>query len=473
MRWTSDEVLLTQDAGEFAFIDAATFEDFTSCRLAPSSALYRELKSKHFLLDSNSTVPLELLATKYRTKKSFLNGFTRLHIFVVTLRCDHSCAYCQVSRVTQDRSRYDMTRETAERAIKLMFRSPAIELKVEFQGGEPLLNFELIRWLIECIRKRNLTEGRSLQFVVATNLALLSDEMLAFFADHSVCLSTSLDGPRFLHNSNRFRPSGNSHELTIENLVRARAVLGRNAVAALMTTTELSLQHPREIIDEYVRLGFDSVFLRSISPYGFAARTGMASRYQAEEFLEFYRTSLEYIVELNRRGLPFIEVYTQILLQKMLTPFPTGYVDLQSPTGAGIGAVVYNYDGDVYASDEGRMLAEMGDKSFHLGNIHRDSYEAIFGGPTLRALVENSCSETLPGCSECAFVPYCGADPVLNWATQRDPIGHRPTSSFCAKNMGMLRHLFKLLRDGDDFTRELFVSWATQQARETPEAAPV
>ena len=56
-----------------------------------------------------------------------------------------------------------------------------------------------------------------------------------------------------------------------------------------------------------------------------------------------------------------MEVYAQLLLQKMLTPFPTGYVDLQSPAGLGIGCVVYNYDGDVYASDEGRMLAEMKD----------------------------------------------------------------------------------------------------------------
>jgi hypothetical protein len=67
------------------------------------------LKSKHFLRDSSSLTPITLLATKYRTKKSFLAGFTALHIFVVTLRCDHSCLYCQVSRVSEsEQVRHDL-----------------------------------------------------------------------------------------------------------------------------------------------------------------------------------------------------------------------------------------------------------------------------------------------------------------------------------------------------------------------------
>jgi len=143
-------------------------------------------------------------------------------------------------------------------------------------------------------------------------------------------------------------------------------------------------------------------------------------------------------------------------------------VDLQSPTGAGTGAVVYNYDGDVYASDEARMLAEMGDRSFRLGNVYRNSYQEIFGGAVVRGLLEASCVETLPGCADCAFAPYCGADPVFHWATQGDPIGHRPTSAFCTKNMALIRHLFELFRSGDEFIERLFISWATEQDRRVP-----
>lgn len=460
-RWNEREVLLVNEVGDSAFLDAPSFDALIRHGLASTSSAYLELKSKFFLSDGDPTFAIDLLATRYRTNKSFLSGFTALHLFVVTLRCDHSCPYCQVSRVKEGGSRWDMSRETAERAIDLMFRSPSPTLKVEFQGGEPLLRFDLIRSIVERVLERNETEGRQIEFVIATNLAPLDDEMLAYLKDRSILLSTSLDGPAPLHDANRPRPGRDSHALAEKNLARAREALGHDRISALMTTTERSLAQPREIVDEYVRLGFDSIFLRSISPYGFAVRTGTAARYQTSQFLDFYRAALDRIIEWNRRGTPIREAYAQILLAKMLTPFPTHYVDLQSPGGAGIGAVVYNYEGDVYASDEARMLAEMGDFSFRLGNVHRNTYEEIFGGETLRSLVASSVLETLPGCNRCAFLPFCGGDPIFHHRTQGDPIGHRPTSAFCAKNMGILRHLFERLRSGDRFVVELFTSWAT------------
>jgi uncharacterized protein len=462
MRWSGDEVFVTNDAGEFLFVGRDAFAAFAEHRLPRTAPEYRALKARHLLADGDSSVAIELLATKVRTKRDFLRGFTRLHLFVVTLRCDHSCPYCQVSRVTQDRTRFDMSRETAAGALDLMFRSPAPALKMEFQGGEPLLNFELIRWLVIQAEERNQVEQRDLQFVIASNLSLLTDEILEFCREHGVHLSTSLDGPRDLHDANRPRAGGSSHDITVTNIARARAVLGHDRVSALMTTTESSLASPREIVDEYRRLEFDAIFLRSISPFGFATRGNTDRRYDMDSFLAFYREALAHIIEINRNGYAFVEVFAQILLRKMLTPFPTGYVDLQSPAGAGISVVAYNYDGDVYASDEARMLAEMGDSSFKLGNVQRDDYQAIFGGSAIRALANASCVETLPGCSECAFAPYCGSDPVWNWATQADPVGHRPTSVFCAKNMGIIRHLLSLWRDGDPFVQELFVRWATQ-----------
>jgi His-Xaa-Ser system radical SAM maturase HxsB len=462
MRLGSNEVFVSNDVGEWMFLANDTFGRFLSGGLATNDETYLDLKARHLLTDSSSTTPLQLLATKYRTKKSFLDGFTKLHMFVVTLRCDHTCAYCQVSRVTEDRSSYDMTRDTAHRAVDFMFRSPAPALKVEFQGGESLLNFDAVRWVIEAVVQRNASEKRQVDYVIATNLSNVTDDVLAFCQAHDIHLSTSLDGPASLHNTNRPRPNRDSHERVITNLQRARAVLGHDRVSALMTTTAESLKYPSEIVDEYVRLGFQGLFVRPISPYGFALLGKQAFRYQADAFLDFYRAALDRVIDWNRRGTAITEIYAQIVLRKILTPFATGYVDLQSPTGAGIGAVVYNYDGDIYASDEGRMLAEMNDRSFRLGNLHKDSYEQVMGGDRLRALVDQSCAETMPGCSECAFMPFCGTDPVFHWATQGDLLGHRPTSGFCARNMGIIHHLFSLLRHGDGFTKQLLTSWANR-----------
>lgn len=450
--------VLTNFAGEYAVLPKDTVRQFIRHQLEPHSPTYDELKSKHFLLDGDSNVALDLLAVKYRTKQAFLSNFTALFMFVVTLRCDHSCPYCQVSRQSADRLAYDMSRETADYAIDFMFRTPSPAIKVEFQGGEPFLNFELIRYIVEQVQVRNATEERSVQFVVATNLAYLTDEILDFCRDRGVLISTSLDGPRELHNRNRPRPGGDSYELTVNGIRRIREVLGQDRVAALMTTTEASLAQPVEIIDEYVRQGFSSIFLRSLSPFGFAVKTGLVRRYTMRQWLDFYRAGLAHILELNCQGTVFREEYASLILRKILTPYATGYVDLQSPAGIGIGGLVFNYDGDVYASDESRMLAETGDRRFRLGALGKDSYADMMLSDALVDVLQQTMTEGMPMCTDCGFQPYCGSDPVHQYATQGDVVGFKPTSDFCTKNMGIIRHLIHLLED-DPRAADVLHTW--------------
>ncbi len=458
LQFDFDRKFIVNEVGEHLFLGNDNFDLFVGHRLDQSSDLYFDLKGKHFLFDSGSPLPFEMLATKYRTKKAHLAGFTKLHIFVVSLRCEHSCHYCQVSRVSTDKIRFDMSEETARCSLDLVFRSPAEQIKIEFQGGEPLLNFERIVQIVEDAEARSADAGKSVEFVVTSNLALITDEMLEYFHAHKILISTSLDGPEFIHNANRPRPGNNSHQLTIEGIQRCREALGFDRVGALMTGTRLSLQHPREIIDEYVNNGFQSIFLRNLSPYGFALKTARSTGYTTDEFLLFYEEALDYIIELNRKGINFVEVYAQLLLTRILTPFSTGYVDLQSPAGAGIGVAVYNYDGDVYASDESRMLAEMGDRQFKLGNVHRDPYEQMFGGDLLRMLVSSSCVESMPGCADCAFQSFCGADPIFNYATQGDIMGHMPTSDFHKKNFFIIKRLLTLYHS-DTVIQKIFWAW--------------
>jgi uncharacterized protein len=440
----SDRYILTNLAGNYQVIKRDQLDALVNHRIPLHSTLYDDLKANHFLADDDSTVYEELLAAKYRTRQARLPEFTALHLFVVTLRCDHSCQYCQVSRVSEDRTAYDMTPETADRAIDLMFQSPSPYLKIEFQGGEPLLNFPLVQHVINKVNRRN--EGRHIQFVITSNLSPLTDEMLDFCLDHRINFSTSLDGPAELHNKNRPRPNRDSHARAVDGIQRIRNRLGADAVSALMTATAESLKQPEAIIDEYVRLGFTSIFLRYISPYGFAAKTSAHIGYETGQFIEFFKRGLQHIIKLNVAGVRIHEVYSRLLLQRMLTPYATNYIDLQSPAGIGMSVLVYNYDGDVYASDEGRMLAEMGDKTFRLGTVH-NTHRDLFLDSDLLPTVFETMLEGLPGCSDCALLPFCGSDPVFHHRTQGDIAGHRPTSAFCKRNMELMRHLIRLLED--------------------------
>jgi His-Xaa-Ser system radical SAM maturase HxsB len=352
-----------------------------------------------------------------------------------------------------------MKEQTAVASLDLTFRSPAKAIKIEFQGGESLLNFPLIQKIVYEAEQRNKVAQKDLQFVIATNLAVVTPEMLEFCAEHNINVSTSLDGPKELHNKNRPRPNGDSYEKVSCGIRIAREIVGRDKVSALMTTTEASLSQPEAIINEYLLQEFHEIFLRPLSPYGFAMKTKSFASYNGDRWLNFYKKGLEYIIELNRKGIAFREHYAALILKKMLTCDDPGYVDLMNPAGIGIAAVVYNYDGAVYASDEGRMLAEMKDFTFRIGNVNDNTYEEIFLNDNLVTALHDSFTLSAPMCSECAFEPYCGADPVFHHAQYGDYLGHKSESMFCNKNMAIFKFLIDKM-DHDPFVKELFLHWA-------------
>jgi His-Xaa-Ser system radical SAM maturase HxsB len=351
-----------------------------------------------------------------------------------------------------------MSFSTADRTLELIFRSPSPGIKIEFQGGEPLLNFDLVKYIVREAKRINVEANRDLEFVIATNLALVNDEILDFCKAHQILISTSLDGPKALHNKNRPRPGGDSYQRTIDGILKARDVLGKDRVSALMTTSPASIGNVKSIIDEYVALDFDGIFLRSLSPYGFAVKTGWFQSYSTDRWLEFYKEGLEYIIELNKKGIFFVEQHAATLLTKLLTPFDAKFVDLMNPSGIGIAGVIYNYDGDVYPSDEARMIAEMDNKIFRMGNVNNNTYEEIFLNDTFLEALESSFTLSAPMCTDCAYEPFCGADPVYHYQTQGDFVGHKPSSGFCKKNMSLLQILIRKL-DEDREVRRILYSW--------------
>jgi len=465
-RWTDNRYFLANEVGEYLFLPETTFRAFVEHRLSCNDPLYLDLKAKHFLVDAESSAHLEVLAAKYRTKKSFIDGFTKLHICVTTLRCNQSCPYCQVSRQGEDALAgvYDMSPETLERSVRLMLATPSPQITMEFQGGEPLINFDLVREGVRLSKELNRTIGKDIDYVICTNLSVLEDVHLDFCKEQGILISTSLDGPAPLHDKNRPLSKGKpSHEMVTRNIRRAQEALGKHAVSALMTTTRQSLAYPREIVDEYLRMDLGSLFVRELNPFGFAVKSAKALGYTTDDFVGFYKSMLDYIIEVNRQGRTFSESLASMILTKILTPWPIGFVDLQSPSGVGIGVCLYNYDGEVYASDEARMLAEVNDYTFRIGNV-MDDYEDIFFGETMQAVAAASCNEALAGCSDCPYQTYCGADPVRNYRTHGDIFGHRGANDgFCGKNMAIIKHLLHLLDRADPELERIFWAWVARE----------
>lgn len=456
-RLSSGKELLINMLGDFLIVPEGTVDAIVKNNLGSiDKDVTKDLVASNFISESSDVKSLEFMANKYRTAKSFTGGLAKLHIFVISLRCEHTCQYCQVSRVSENKGKYDFQRGNLIKGIELMLSCGEDFLTMEFQGGEALLAFDNIQFAVEYTLEKSKNLGKTIQFVICTNLALINKEILDYCIKYNIVISSSLDGPSNVHDFNRKRPGRNSHELTVKGIDLVKNVMGEEHISALMTTSTESLKYPIEIIDEYRRLGFKSVFLRPISPYGFAIYN-KRSHYLTEDFLEFYKTGLHYILDLNRKGEFIKETYTCILLKRILTSFSEGYVDLMSPTGLVNNVIVYDYDGRIFASDEARMLAQMKDDTFLLGNVD-NSWEELLASPVMNKISKTGINDYLAGCDTCAFNIYCGADPVHHHATQGDEYGYRPSSSFCQRNKGVFHIIFDLL-DSDPEVEKIFKSW--------------
>jgi His-Xaa-Ser system radical SAM maturase HxsB len=450
----SGKEVLVNELGDMLITPIGTAQKIVDHTLEDEE-LYKTLVAHSFISEELLPSLLDIYASRLRLKKSFLDDRAALHIFVLTLRCNQNCVYCQASSREEGSAHCSITNEMMETSVKLMFRSPSPSLTMEFQGGEPSLEPGLIRFGIEKAVEINQTEKRKLSYVLCTNCRHLTDELLDLCKQYQVLISTSLDGPAFIHNKNRGRED--SYEKTMAGIQKAREVLGHEYVSALMTTSELALDYPKEIVDEYVQDGFTDIFLRALNPYGLATDNDNWELYN-NRFVDFYKTSLNYILDINKQGTFFREDYATIILRKMLTPYTTGFVDLQSPAGTVNSVLIYNYDGYVYASDESRMLAENGDYTFRLGKIS-DRYEDIVYGEKVRKMGKIWANEALAGCSDCPVKAYCGADPVRNHSTQGDMYGFRPSSFVCKKNKAIIEYLISLIIERGEEVLPIFRSW--------------
>lgn len=366
---STSQSLLTNARGEYAILTFADSEAMQAGRLKSGHPRYYDLLALG-MIERRGRGGIGLEEAAERTRKAFLLDGPALHIFVVTPRCDHACGYCQVSRAATGAEGFDMSWVDARAAIDRVFVAPAQALTVEFQDGEPALRFDLIERIVLEIERLNETHQRNIRFSLVSTLHHLDLEALTFCRDHEIHISTSVDGPAVLHDRQRPNPTRDSFARTVESLARARAVVGHEGVAAMPTLTRAAMAAPKAVIDVYRELGFASIFLRPISSYGFARKTRRAIGYDMGAFVAFYNQTLQYLLELNRRGEPMVGAYASILLRHIMTPFGSGYVDLRSPAGAGLGVLVYNYDGQVYPADEARMAAESGDRRFALGFTH-------------------------------------------------------------------------------------------------------
>ncbi len=456
-----NKILLTNIYGGFVFLTQKQFDSYLNGALSEDDSIYWELQRLGFIRDN---IDFKDYIDKYRIKNKSLYQGPSLHILVVTLRCNHNCVYCHASAQNADKKEYDMDRKTAKKSIDLVFSGPSKNIALEFQGGEPMLNWDIVQYSAEYAKKKAKKTGVDLQLRLITNLSLMTKEKLQYCYNNEISISTSLDGPEKLHNRNRVYSKANSYKETVKWLERANKLykIQKDGIenflpGAVLTVSKESLKYPKEIVDEYVGLGMNSIFIRHLNPYGFAKNEKRNIHYSADDFIKYYLKSLDYIIELNKKGIEIREMMASFILMKVLLNEDPAYLELRSPCGAGIGQIAYNYNGDVYTCDEGRLLSETGDDTFKIGNVFEDKYENLIDNDVVKTVCSSSCLDSLPFCSDCVFNPYCGTCPIFNYSTQGNIFGQMPSNDRCKISMAIFNYLFSKMKDEE--IKAIFYNW--------------
>lgn len=453
-----DQVLISNLANMYHILPAkADLENLIKDTGNLDDNVIGKLEQKLFLSsqdDFETKVQLTASAFTKRINKDLSSP--RLIMIVPTLRCDHHCSYCQVSRVNQDLSGFDLPISSIPALINFIQKIESPPYKIEFQGGEPLLSFKFIQEFYNQMLLE--VEPDDFTIIIATSLSLLTDEMLNWCRGKAINFSTSIDAGIKAHNKHRKLITKNSFELTQKGIMAIEEKLGKGKVGTVTTVTHQGLSGWEELVDTHLELGLSEMFVRPVSSYGFAIPK-QAKDITIAEFMVFYRNLIFRVFEDNKKGISIVEHFLFIHYKRLLNVKDGMYVDLMAPAGYAKNSVLIDYTGNIFGSDEARMVyRKYGFDDLILGNINDKNME--IDTSFSEEVLSQSFNFDIPGCADCVYQGSCGSDPIYHIQEFGEPIGNKSFSRFCQLHKSVFDLVVELLKD--DSNRLVFEGWLNE-----------
>jgi uncharacterized protein len=179
------------------------------------------------------------------------------YTLLVTQECNLRCSYCYVNKIN-----YRMPFPIAKKVIDFAFSNTSSEEKIDigFFGGEPLLEFNLLKDITTYIEDHPSYERDRSVLSITTNGTIFSDEIAEFLRSHSIGFCVSCDGPRVVHDLFRRYPTGEGSSVIVEkNIRRALDVLPWVVVNAVYHPK--TFQYLPEVIEYFSSLGLRQIYL--------------------------------------------------------------------------------------------------------------------------------------------------------------------------------------------------------------------
>lgn len=375
---------------------AAMEKKYTHIPLSDIEECYAQVQS--LKCDGQLFAPdnFEPMAGKLKEKTAGVVKALCLHI---AHTCNLNCSYCFASQGKYHGERALMSFEVGKRALDFLIENSGSRrnLEVDFFGGEPLMNFQVVKDLVAYARSIEKKKGKNFRFTLTTNGILIDDDVIEFANKECSNVVLSLDGRKEIHDRFRIDYKGNgSYDKIVPKF--QKLVEARNGKNYYMRGT-FTHANPDFINDikQMLDLGFSEL---SMEPVVCAA--GDPSALTEEDLpvvMQQYEELAELMLKRDKEGKPFTFYHYMIDLEGG----PCIYKRI-SGCGSGTEYMAVTPTGDLYPCHQ-----FVGEEKFRLGNI----WDGVTN-TDIQSEFANCNVYAHPECRDCWARLYCSGGCAAN-----------------------------------------------------------
>lgn len=317
---------------------------------------------------------------------------------LVTEKCNLACKYC-LAGANQAMPSMDAT--IARRTIDLAFAMRGHDtLAFEFAGGEPFLQFPLLRQLVDYIASHPDRRDRRLFLSVQTNATLLTAEKVQWLKDNDIRVGISIDGGAWAQNRSRPQVNGKpSHD----RLLAGIRLLKDHGVAfgGLVVLNRSNIGSPAELVDIMLAEGINGFRLNPVAYLGDARRNWDTIGLEQAEVVAFFQSLVDLVIT---EQLPVLEDNVRSMLD-FLTSQQRRTRCMRAQCGAGDTFQAVAGNGDIYPC--GRATQSPGLK---LGNVLDPDLHDLAAPARSHAVMAQlraRVPDDVAGCERCSYRQLC------------------------------------------------------------------
>ena len=382
-----DEILAKMRA-LYSGKDGITDSDIEECY-----SQIEELKESGRLFTPDTFKPM---AGELKQKTSGVVKALCLH---VAHTCNLNCSYCFASQGKYHGERAVMNFEVGKRALDFLIENSGSRrnLEVDFFGGEPLMNFDVVKQLVAYAREVEKEKGKNFRFTLTTNGLGIDDDVIDFANREMSNVVLSLDGRKEIHDRYRVDYAGNgSWERIVPKFQKLVEERGGKNYYMRGTFTHANPDFLKDI-EQMLELGFTELSMEPV-----VCAPGDESELTADDLpivLDQYEKLAELMIERRREGRPFTFYHYMI----DLTGGPCIYKRI-SGCGSGTEYMAVTPWGDLYPCHQ-----FVGEERFCLGNI----WDGVKNTEIQKEFA--SCNVyARPDCADCWAKLYCSGGCAAN-----------------------------------------------------------